>query len=84
MGLPLDCQARVSNRHKGCHLQSQDLDSVLRIHLKELGVNEEWVWKPDGPEKPGKQLGPPCERGAKGRKLRRDESFVKVDDELIL
>ena len=36
----------------------QDMDSVLRIHLKELGVNEEWVWKPDGnkPEKLDKQL----------------------------
>lgn len=38
--------------------ESNDMDSVLRIHLKELGVNEEWVWKPDGkPEKLDKTSG---------------------------
>lgn len=32
---------------------STDLDSVLHIHLKEIGLTAEWVWKPDGkPEKP--------------------------------
>lgn len=26
---------------------------MLHIHLKEVGLNAEWVWKPDGkPEKP--------------------------------
>lgn len=36
---------------------SEDLDSVLHIHLSEMGVNEEWIWKPD-PKDPtlGKQI----------------------------
>lgn len=33
---------------------SADLDSVLHIHLSEMGVNEEWIWKPD-PKDPLKQ-----------------------------
>ena len=39
----------------------------MHIHLKELGVNEEWVWKPDGkPEKLDKQLGEATGRSATG------------------
>jgi|Cyp1metagenome_2_1107374.scaffolds.fasta_scaffold61487_4 hypothetical protein len=49
------------------------MDSVLRIHLKELGVNEEWVWKPDGkPEKLDKQLGEATGKSAAGLNLPRE------------
>ena len=46
---------------------------MLRIHLKELGVNEEWVWKPDGkPEKLDKQLGEATGKSAAGLNLPRE------------